>query len=142
MFLSFYSQQWVIDLSNAPNNIKKVGFLATDGLDGQISFVMAEKGMLFLAPTSMEYRATFTKKFFNISSPIVKSSVSMDPTSPYGCPSATYYVPPQSISSYSHRNFSLMQLRFPYRVRAIRIPIHQIPSNCEILIMRANPRKI
>lgn len=53
MFLSYYIQQWVFDLSNAPNNIKKVGYLATDGTNGYISFVMADKGMYFLAPTSM-----------------------------------------------------------------------------------------
>lgn len=86
----------MFDLSNAPNNIRKAGYLATDVLNDQVTFIMAEKGMIFTAPVSMPYWTTFTKKFFNISSPIVNSTVSMSPNASSNCHAATYYVPPQS----------------------------------------------
>ena len=39
--VDYFGKQTVYDLSNAPSNIRKVGYLATDSLDSQITYVMA-----------------------------------------------------------------------------------------------------
>lgn len=98
MIISSFNSNSVINLDKSPERIGSFYTDSNPNFDFTISLILAQKGLLFATPPSIRYEHSMTKKFYNISSPPIKSRVSMNEQSFYSCSVATYYVPPQSIS--------------------------------------------